>query len=110
MLEREVDEAALERREREILLPANPRARRIEGARVAGEGARGVAEGVARELVEQEDARERALGSRGPCVELAAQRALDERAEARGDLRIERRVLAPPDAPVGAVLGGACCA
>ncbi len=67
-----------------------------ERSRVAGERARRVAIDVARELVEQQDERERALRGPGPAGEGAAQRRLHRVAESRADRVVEGGILAKP--------------
>ena len=96
MLERHVQEPALVAVERAILAGVDGGLRRRERLRIAGERARRVAERVARELVEQEDARERAAWCRRPVAVSACERRLDRRAEARTDLGVERGILAEP--------------
>ncbi len=67
-----------------------------EAERVAGEGPRGRAIDVARELVEQEDEGEAAARGLAPVVELAAGGAVHQRFEVLLDLLVDRRAAAKP--------------
>src|SRR5690606_30927593 len=66
VLERQIEEDAPLGRKLEIEAAADRAARHRQGAGVAREGGRRVAEHVARELVEQDDERQRAFGRVGP--------------------------------------------
>ena len=81
MLEGQVDELALHAGQAAVGAAVDQGARRAQRLRVAGEGPCAAAKDVARELVEHEDACQRALRRGGPAVELAGQRALDQAAE-----------------------------
>ena len=97
VLERQVDEGAHERRQRFVLARADHPARRGERARIAGERARRAAKRIARELVEQEDLRERRSAASRPTPSSSPRRARSiERAEALADRGVERVVLREP--------------
>jgi hypothetical protein len=96
VLERDVEEPALDRGE----LPVEAARERSPGdlprARVARERARRAAEEVSRQLVEEDLERDRALRRLLPGGEVSAERALDERREAPAAFRVEGRVLREP--------------
>jgi hypothetical protein len=105
MFERQVDEGALLGRERFVLARAHHRGRGAQRARITGERARRVAQGVAGELVEQQDVGERAVRLGCPADELAAQRTFDQRGETLGDVAVGRRALLEPHRAQRATLG-----
>src|SRR5207245_2565938 len=96
VLERQVREGTHQRWQRLVLARADHPARRGERARIARERSRRAAEGVASELVEQNDLRQRRPRRVAPRLQLPAQGPLDERAEAIANARVEGRVLAEP--------------
>src|SRR6185295_7232870 len=102
-----VGEGAHQRRQLLVPARADERARRGERLCISGERAPVAAERVARELVEHDDAGERAFGCRRPGIELATQRPLDRRAEALGDAAVEVLVLDEPRLALRAMLGAA---
>ena len=91
MLERQVEKQALEAIERGIATCIDDGDRRRERVAVAGEGARRIAEGVARELVEQHDVRERVVDVVIGDVRRAGERGVERMPEKRADRRIEGR-------------------
>ena len=96
VLERQVEEPALERVERALAARVHDGDRGGERFGVARERPRRVAERVARELVEQQYAGEVAPGFGRPFAERATERRFDGDAEAGPDRRVERGVLAKP--------------
>src|SRR5450432_3525098 len=76
----------------------------------AGEGSLCAAKHVARELIEQQDARERTRRGGGPGVELTAQGLLDGDAETIGNCPVEVEVLLEPRLALRTELGTAFCA
>ena len=97
MLERHVQEPALVGAKLAVEAAVHGILRRGERALVAGERARRVAKDVAGELVQQQDARERAVRSRAPLAVAAGERDGDGFTEAASDLLVEARILAKPD-------------
>jgi len=98
VLERQVGEPALERRQLQVAAVGDqlPGDRQRRG--IAGERTRAVAVHVARELVEQQDQRQRAARvAVGPVRQLAAQRRFDRGAEAVADQAVGGRRLAEPE-------------
>ena len=63
---------------------------------VGGEGVARVAVEIARELIEQDQQRQRAVGAQGPVVVLAAGGGMVGRLELQPDRRVERVVLLEP--------------
>src|SRR5437016_5198751 len=96
MLKRHVQEPSLDRNQRAIRASRDGLLGDRKRLRVAGESARRIAKAVARELIEQDDARESAPRRR-PVFESAGEGGLDHRAESGPQLRVERRVLAEPE-------------
>jgi hypothetical protein len=101
VLERQVQEHALDRPQRAVRALRERAQAPAERERVGRERVRRVAERVAGELVEQHDQREQPARLRGPAVELAAGSGCDRRPEALGDLAVDRGVLAPPERLAG---------
>ena len=92
VLERQVAEPSLELVEAAIVACLDRALRQPERESVSRERAWRVAEHVARELVEQEDARQRAARSRAPRRESSAERGLDREAVLRAEpARIGKR-------------------
>ena len=96
MLERQVEEPALEAVEVALEAALDRVLGGGECTGVACERARRVAVDVARELVEHDHARERAVRVGAPVAEPAGQPLGDRRGEALADRGVERRVLAEP--------------
>ena len=105
MLERHVQEPALAGAE----LAVEAAGDRILGGGERGgipcECGRGVAESVARVLVEQNDSRQRATRARAPVAERAREPGGERNAEALADLAVERGILLEPLAALAARAG-----
>lgn len=96
MHERHIKEGALLRRVKEIETPAERLARDVERRCVLGESGRRVAIDIARELVEQNDQRERMARMRAPRVQPLRCSGAMKRAETLADPCIKRSVAAEP--------------
>src|SRR5579864_4271143 len=96
VLERHVQEPALERFERSVEFALDGILGRRQRAGIAGEGVGRAAKGVARELVEQHDARKTSGRRRAPVAESAGNARSECRAEAHTNCIVERIVLAEP--------------
>jgi hypothetical protein len=96
VLERQQHELPHRRRHGQVPAVRRGSPRDGAGLGVGGEGVGGSAVEVARELVEQQEQRQRPLGRPGPGVELAARGAVMVRLEAFADRRIEDVVLGVP--------------
>ena len=97
MLERHVGKGALRRRQGLVRTRIVQGLGRLQRQRVAGEGLRRAAVDVAGELVQHDDARQRALGAFVvPLAQAARQGLLDHVAELLEDGAVEGIVLAPP--------------
>ena len=96
MFERQVGEGAQHRWQLLVL----PRLRQGDGQRqrlgVAGKGARCAPIDIARELIEHDEARQRAVRRRLPRAQAALDGGIDQRAETRAYVRVEGVVLAEP--------------
>ena len=97
VLEGHVGEGTLHRRQCQVRAGVDQLARGRQGQRVAGEGIGRVAVGVARELVEHQQARQHAAwAERIPFAQAARHRLGDGGIKALADLRVEGVVLAEP--------------
>ena len=96
MLQRQVEEAALDDRERAIVARVDARERARERLRIRREGARLAAKQVSRELVEQQDQREPPARARAPGVERGPRRRRRRAAEARAQRRVEGGIRREP--------------
>src|SRR5688500_2469131 len=96
MLERHVEEPALEAVQLAIEAARHRFVRRRQRRGIARERERRASVDIARELIEDHDAGERAARCRAPVAEGAGERSGDVVAEALADLRIELIVLAEP--------------
>ena len=94
--ERHVQEPALERLQLTIEAARNRILRRCQRACVARKCRRGIAGDVARELIEDDHAGERAARHRAPFAQPARDRDVDRVAEAAADQRVEGGILAKP--------------
>ena len=103
MLERQVEEHAVGERIALVEAAGDRLGRDLAGARIAEERLGLAAEDIARELVEQQQQGERAVGRGSPVVEPAHLRLMHQRTEARADVGVECRVLLEPELarPVG---------
>src|SRR5262249_9520184 len=91
-----IEELALHGQERQVIAARDRGFRERQRLRILREGARVVAEKIARELVEDHDEREVRLGRSGPGVQLAARRTVVQQTEASADAPVEGDVLAEP--------------
>lgn len=98
VLERHVEEHALDAQQLGLVAPLDGLERDPAGDGIAGEGPRPAAIHVAGELVEQDDPGQVAPGGLAPPGQPAVDGLLDEIAEALPDLGVERLAPAPPDA------------
>jgi hypothetical protein len=98
VLERQVQEARLERVQRAVEAGRERGLGRLEREAVVREGARAAAEQVPRELVERDHQRERRARGRAPGVERTARRAIRKSREARLDLAVHLGRAVEPEA------------
>ena len=97
VLQHQVDEYALDRRQQHVAAVGQAIAHQLLGALVAGERLRRVAMDHARQLIEQQYQREPALGQFGPVLQLAVQSLFDQCAEALARLVVLFCAVAKPE-------------
>ena len=105
VMERRVEEGAHRRLERHLVAARHGDARRHQRRGIAAIGLDRLAVDVPRELVAEDDQRQRPVRRVGPGRELARHGALDQAAEALADLGVEGGCALPPDLAPLAVLG-----
>src|SRR5450830_2155823 len=96
MLERQVSESALHGQQRLVAIGLRQLARQQQGLGVAGKRLRRIAEGIAGQLVEHDDARQRTLWRGFPVAQAASDGGDDQVTKALHDKCVKSVILAEP--------------